>query len=147
METPDISITFLSDIPLFSRLKERQLKLLANRFVQREYAPNQYILTQGEGGAGLFTITSGRAEVVLEMADGSTTQVDTLGPKDYIGEISLLDDGPRSASVIATEKTECLVLNRPDFITVMNMDAEMGVFIARELARRIRISTKSLGSK
>lgn len=64
METPDISITFLSDIPLFSRLKERQLKLLANRFVQREYAPNQYILTQGEGGAGLFTITSGRAEVV-----------------------------------------------------------------------------------
>ena len=51
---------------------------------------------------------------------------------------ALLDDGPRSASVVATEETVCMILNRIDFISLMMKDAEMGVLIATELAKRIR---------
>lgn len=95
----------------------------------------------------MFVIVSGHAEAVLESRDGDKTVVNTFGPSDFFGEIALLDDGPRTASVVATEETECLILSRPDFIAVMQNDAEMGVIIAQELANRIRKLINSFGSK
>ncbi len=86
----------------------------------------------------MFTIISGGAEAVLETADGTKTVVNTFGPGNFFGEIAMLDDGPRTASVIATEETECLVLPRSDFIAVMQNDAEMATEIAMALARRLR---------
>jgi CRP-like cAMP-binding protein len=64
--------------------------------------------------------------------------VESFGPNDFFGEIALLDDGPRTASVIATEATECLVLSRPEFIAVLKNDADMGAVISQELAKRLR---------
>ncbi|NUM46143.1 MAG: cyclic nucleotide-binding domain-containing protein [Anaerolineales bacterium] len=138
---------FLSHVPLFSGLHDRQLKQLSRRFVTRSYQPNEYVVSQGKGGAGMFVIVSGHAEAVLESRDGDKTVVNTFGPSDFFGEIALLDDGPRTASVVATEETECLILSRPDFIAVMQNDAEMGVIIAQELANRIRKLINSFGSK
>ena len=86
----------------------------------------------------MFTILSGKAEAVLETADGNKTVVNTFGPANFFGEIAMLDDGPRTASVIATEETECLVLPRSDFIAVLQNDAEMATEIAMALARRLR---------
>ncbi|GAB4580323.1 MAG: hypothetical protein Fur0022_30630 [Anaerolineales bacterium] len=138
---------FLANVPLFSGLHARQLRQLAQRFVSRKYQPNEYIVSQGKGGAGMFTIVSGRAEAVLETPDGDKIVVNTFGPNDFFGEIALLDDGPRTASVIATEETECLILSRPDFIAIMQNDAEMGVVIATELANRIRKLINSFGTR
>jgi len=138
MAKPDDTLTFLAYVPLFHGLSERQLKQLAKRFVSRTYQPDEQIVSQGKGGAGMFTIVSGHVDVVLESADGDKTVVDSFGPKDFFGEITLLDDGPRTASVIATEKTECLILSRPDFLSLMQNDAEMGVVISQELAKRLR---------
>ena len=64
--------------------------------------------------------------------------VNTFKPNDFFGEITLLDDGPRTASVIATEETECLILSRFDFLALMKNDADMGVVIAQEVAKRLR---------
>jgi len=131
-------IKFLAKVPLFSGLSNRQMKKLANRFITREYKAGDYIVTQGKGGAGMFTIISGAAEAVVESMDGEKTVVNTFGVTDFFGEIALLDDGPRTASVIATEDTKCMILSRPDFIAVMKNDADMGVVIAEELAKRLR---------
>lgn len=131
-------LSFLVKVPLFSGLTERQLKQLAKRFISREYKAGETIVTQGKGGAGMFTITSGKAEALVEALDGTKTVVNTFGPTDFFGEIALLDDGPRTASVVAIKDTDCLILSREDFIAVLKNDADMGVVIAQELARRFR---------
>jgi len=136
---------FLARVPLFQGLNERSRKQLARRFITRTYQPNEVIVTQGKGGFGLFTIVSGHAEAVVETADGTSTVVNSFNPMDFFGEITLLDDGLRTASVIATEETECLVLPRSEFIAVMKNDAEMGVVIAQELAKRLRRTISAMG--
>jgi CRP-like cAMP-binding protein len=131
-------LNFLMQVPLFAGLTNRQKKQLANRFVGRQYKAGDVIVTQGKGGAGMFTITNGKAEAVVASPDGTKTVVNTFGPTDFFGEIALLDDGPRTASVVAVEDTECLVLSREDFIAILKNDADMGVVIAQELAQRFR---------
>jgi CRP/FNR family cyclic AMP-dependent transcriptional regulator len=129
---------FLAKVPLFSGLNNRQKKQLSRRFITRSFKAGESIVTQGKGGAGLFTIVTGRAEAVVESLDGDKTVVNVFGPMDFFGEIALLDDGPRTASVIATEDTDCLVLSREDFIAILKNDADMGAMIAEELAKRFR---------
>lgn len=131
-------MTFLAKVPLFSGLNDRQKKQLSKRFVSRSYKAGEVIVTQGRGGAGLFTIVSGRAEAVVESVDGHKTVVNVFGPTDFFGEIALLDDGPRTASVIATKDTDCMILSREDFIASLKNDADMGVVISEELAKRFR---------
>ena len=63
---------------------------------------------------------------------------------DFFGELALLDDGLRTASVVATEQTQCLALTRWDFITALREDAEMAVLILQELAKRFRRALDSL---
>lgn len=130
--------TFLAKVPLFQGLSNRQVKQLAKRFVRRTYQKSETIVAQGKGGVGLFTIVSGKAEAIVASDSGEKTVVNTFGPNDFFGEIALLDRGPRTASVIATEETECMILSQPEFIAVLKHDAEMGVVIAQELANRLR---------
>ena len=131
-------VPFLANVPLFQGLNNRQLKQIASRFVPQTYQPDQAIVTQGQTGFGMFMVISGQAEAVLELSDGSKTVVNSFGPTDFFGEVSMLDGGPRTASVIASEKTECLVLGRVEFISLMHEDAVMATDIAVALAARLR---------
>jgi len=138
MAKPDDMVNFLVTIPLFHGLNNKQLKQLANRFVPRSYEAGKKIVTQGKGGEGMFVMISGRAEAVVESSDGTKTTVNEFVSRDFFGEVAMLDDGPRTASVIATEPTECLVLTRSDFIALMKNDAEMAIEITVALAKRLR---------
>jgi CRP-like cAMP-binding protein len=131
-------VAFLARVPMFHGLKERQLKRLAGRLVRREYAAGSDIVTQGKGGAGLFILVSGRADAVRVRTDGSKATVNTFGPTDFFGELALLDDEPRTASVVAMERVECLVLSQWEFFSALREDADMGIVILQELARRFR---------
>lgn len=132
------TIQFLQQVPLLDGLNKKQLGQLEKRFVSRSYKSGEQIVQQGEGGEGLFIIVSGAADAVRERADGTTAVVNTFGSTDFFGELALLHDGTRTASVIATADTECLVLARWDFLAAMKEDADMGVVVAQELARRFR---------
>ena len=138
------TVGFLARVPLFRGLKKRQFERLARRFVEREYGSDEAIVTQGKGGEGIFIVVSGAAEAIREQADGTKTSVNTFGPTDFFGELALLDDGLRTASVVATEPTRCLALTRWDFLGVLKEDADMGVVIAQELARRFRMALEVL---
>jgi CRP/FNR family cyclic AMP-dependent transcriptional regulator len=131
-------VRFLAKVPLFHSLKERQLERLDSRFVSRTFKRGQDIVTQGKGGAGLFILVSGAAEAIRTRGDGSKTVVNSFGPTDYFGELALLDDEPRTASVVATEETECLVLSQWEFFGALREDAELSIGVLQELARRFR---------
>ncbi len=138
------TLGFIRRVPLFHGLKERHLELLAKRFVERDYAPGQAIVTQGQGGEGFFVIVSGKAEAVRERSDGTRVVVNTFGPTDFFGELALLDDGLRTASVITTEATTCLVLTRWDFVATLREDVEMAILVLQELAKRFRMALDTL---
>jgi CRP-like cAMP-binding protein len=138
------TVDFLVKVPLFKGLQNRQLERLAKSFVQRQYGVGEAIVTQGEGGEGIFIIVSGAAEAIRERADGTKAVVNTFGPTGFFGELALLDDGLRTASVITTEATQCLVLTRWTFLGMLRQDADMGVVIAQELAKRFRVALDTL---
>jgi CRP-like cAMP-binding protein len=138
------TVGFLTRVPLFHGLKKRQLESLARRFVEREYGVGEAIVTQDKGGEGFFVIVSGGAEVIREQADGTKTQVNAFGPTDFFGELALLDDGLRTASVITTQATKCLALTRWDFMAVLKEDVDMAIVILQELAKRFRRALEAL---
>jgi CRP-like cAMP-binding protein len=139
------TVGFLQNVPLFYNLNNRQLEHLAKRMVERSYEAQQPIVTQGRGGEGFFIVTSGKAEAFRERADGEKVTVNTFGPTDFFGELALLDDGLRTASVIATEPTQCLVLTRWDFLSALReTDVEMAIVILEQLAKRFRRALDSL---
>ena len=133
-------VRFLARVPLFGNLKETQLRRVATRFVSRKYEPAQDIVTQGKGGAGLFILVLGAAEAIRVRSDGSKAVVNTFGPTDFFGELALLDDQPRTASVVTTEATECLVLSQWEFLGALREDPEMSIEVLQELARRFRLA-------
>lgn len=136
---------FLGKVPLFSSLKDRQLQRLADRMIERNYAPGDLIVRQGHGGEGFFVLVSGRAEAVRERQDGEKIVVNTFGPTDFFGELALLDaEGIRTATIRAIEPTTCVVLTRWDFLSVLKTDAEMSIEILQEMARRFRIALENL---
>ncbi len=134
----------LQRVPLFSSLNNHQLSKLAKRCYERQWTAGQQMVTQGQTGEGIFIIVTGKAEVCRERADGTKVVVNTFGPMDFFGELALLDDGPRTATVTATEATTGLALARWEFLTILNADAEMAVAIAQEIARRFRVALDAL---
>lgn len=138
------TVSFLHNVPLFQSLSKKQLEQLASWLIRREFPAGKAIVEQGKGGEGFFVIVSGKAEATRERADGSKVVVNNFGPTDYFGELALLDDGIRTATVMATENTTCLVLVRWDFLAKLETDADMAVKILQELARRFRQTLDTL---
>ncbi len=138
------TVTVLEKVPLFQSLKKGQLERLAKRFVEREFAAGKNIVTQGQGGEGFFIIVSGKVDVVRERSDGAKVLVNQFAGGDYFGELALLDEGIRTASVVAKEPVKCLALTRWDFLAVLRDDAEMAVDILQEMARRFRVALDAL---
>jgi len=135
---PDLNARadFLARVPLFRALKQRQVESLAGSMIPRKYAAGETIVTQGKDGIGLFVLVSGKAEVVRTGIDGSTATLNVFGPTDFFGELALLDGGPHTASVVAVEETECLVLAHWEFVGKLKMDPEMVTTIMQEVVRR-----------
>jgi len=129
-------LTILQRTPLFHGLNRRQIEQVGKRFVERTYAPGDKIVTQGKGGEGFFIIMEGRAEAIHEHADGTHAVLNPLNPGDFFGEMALLTEQLRTASVVAIEPTCCLVLAQWDFLGLLREDAEMAVAVLQELATR-----------
>jgi len=138
------TVSILEKVPLFQSLKRGQLERLAKRFVERDFDTGKNIVTQGQGGEGFFILVSGKVDVVRERGDGAKVLVNQFTGGDYFGELALLDEGIRTASVITKEPTKCLALTRWDFLAVLRDDADMAVDILQEMARRFRIALDSL---
>jgi CRP/FNR family cyclic AMP-dependent transcriptional regulator len=131
-------LSIMEKVPLFRKLEPRQLKNIANQFADRTFEAGQEIITQGLSGIGLFIVVSGHAQAVRQRIDGTRFVVNEFGPNDFFGEMSLLDDGPRTASVIATEPTRCLVLIAWDFASIIRNDPDVALLVLQAVAQRFR---------
>ena len=125
--------TMLSGVPLFSGLTPRQLKVVAEAGVEREYKTGETIVKQGEKGIGFYLLLSGAAEV----RKGGKT-VTRLAPGQFFGEMALVDEQPRTADVLASTPTRCLILSRWEFWGAVGGDPEVIRTLFRETVRRLR---------
>ncbi|PID34249.1 MAG: hypothetical protein CR976_01295 [Thiotrichales bacterium] len=128
----------LREIPLFQNLPEEQLDFLISLTHKFTYPRNSILLTQGELSNSLFIVTSGRLKVFANGVEGRQTLLAFLGPGDFVGELSLLDDGPRSASVMAVEKTDTLLITQEAFLNFVDAHPKSLLPMLRIMAGRLR---------
>jgi CRP/FNR family transcriptional regulator, cyclic AMP receptor protein len=129
----------LGRTPMFSNLTDRQLKRLAKDVKVRSFPPGTVLLKRGEGGVGLYLLLGGSVEV----RKGQRTLA-RLGPGQFFGEMTLLDDQPRSADVVTTEPTQAAILSKWEFWGfAMNEPAVLRT-ILQEMARRLRETDRAL---
>jgi CRP-like cAMP-binding protein len=128
---------FLKRVPMFEDLDKRSLEAIANAAVEQKYDAAQEIMRQGDIGVGAFIIRSGKVEVVQDK-DGKPHRLATLGPGEMFGEMALLDEFPRSASVRALEPTTLLGLQRWHFRGILESHPQIALAILPVLTRRLR---------
>lgn len=136
-------IEFLKQIPLFSDLDQRSLEAIANSAVEQTYAPGQDIVRQGDTGVGAFFIRTGRVEI-LQDHGGEQHRVGELKAGDVFGEMALLDEFPRSATVRTIEQTTCLGIQRWHFKGILESHPQVAVALLPVLTRRLRSAEKHL---
>jgi CRP-like cAMP-binding protein len=123
----------LRRIPLFAGVKGRDLGRLAKVMSERTFAEGEAITTEGQSGIGFFVIERGNATVSLK---GEILR--TLGPGDHIGEIALIDEGPRSATVTATTDLSCRGMAAWEFRSFVQEHPEVAWELLQVLAARFR---------
>jgi CRP-like cAMP-binding protein len=123
----------IRDVPLFSEFTNRDLERVAEIAKQVEFPPGRQIARQGESGVGFHMIVEGEAEVSV---DGSSHG--RLGPGSYFGEMSLLDGGPRSATVEAATDLKTVSMTSWDFNALLDQHPELSKKLLLELCRRLR---------
>ncbi len=136
-------VELLRRIPIFSKIEPAKLKLLAFTSDCIAYTPSQVIFRQGEMGDAAYIIIEGEAEVFVTGPKGEV-KVATLGPNDIVGEIAILCDVPRTASVRAASRLVTLRISKDLFFQLVNEFPEMAVEIMRELAHRLEKTTARL---
>ena len=129
----DPRVDRLRKVPLFSSCDEKQLEFIASRVDEVDIPAGQTLTEKGRSGGDFFVILSGQAEVSRGSAPATT-----LGPGDYFGEIALLDNGPRTATVIAKSALRCLVLSPGQFQDVLYQDPAIAVKMLHVVVRRLR---------
>jgi len=129
----------LGNVSLFKGLKNKQLKTIAGTGKELVYAPGQVIVEEGSIGVGFFLILEGKVQV----RKGRKTLAE-LGTGDFFGEMSLFDEQPRSASVVAVTETRCLGITSWSFIGMVKSDPDIAVNMMKVMAARLRLSNKAL---
>lgn len=128
--------SLVSACPLFTGLDASGLAAVAEAAVEVEFAAERVIAREGEIGTGLFLVGEGRVRV---MRDGQA--IAHLGPGEFFGELSVLDGGPRNATVVAEVPTTCLALATWDAERVLRDQPGVALAVLRVLAGRLRAAT------
>ena len=127
-----------ANIPLFSPLKDADLERIAKVTQAHTFQSGDVIIREGEKDRRLFVIVSGEVEVVKGLGSKREWPMRVLGPHDYFGEIALIDDAARSASVIAKVETEVLTLDHQSLQQVIENNPTIAFELLQKLSRRIR---------
>jgi CRP-like cAMP-binding protein len=136
---------FLATVPLFSGIDRTELQRFADMTRERFYPRGSVILFENDPGDSLFVVRQGRVKVVLIGEDGREVILGVLGVSDHFGELSLIDDRPRSAHVIAMDDSHLLVLRREDFRKRVAAAPAVAWALLSELSRRLRRADEKIG--
>ena len=131
-------VELLQRVPLFSDFERRDLQRLARSFKERTFGAGNEIASEGKGGAGFFVIDEGEATVSVRGAERAK-----LGPGDYFGEIALIDDGGRSATVTADTELRCYGLTAWEFRPLVEGNASIAWKLLETMAKRLRAAQQT----
>ena len=130
---PDPPVEALRNVPLFAELDEKDLEQLARQLHERRFPEGAEVTNEGSTGAGFFVILEGNADVSV----GGEHRA-TLGPGDHFGEIALIDDGTRSASIVAATDLLCYGMTPWEFRPFVEEYPQVAWALLKTLARRYR---------
>ena len=146
MATMVSNLELIRRIPLFSVLTENQAVAVAEAVVKQRFKKGEVLIEQGKKSDALIIILTGRVRVMTTDAKGREVILATLYPGDPMGEMSLIDNEPHSASVQAEMQTDALVLGRAEFTRCMPEVGSMAHAIMRSLVRRLRHADRQIES-
>lgn len=136
-------VHLLRRVPLFSKIDPARLKLLAFTSDRITFARGDVLFEQGQPGDAAYFILSGSATVEIETPKGNLT-IATINEHEIVGEIAILCDVPRTATVRAVDELVALRITKDRFFTLLSEFPEMAVEMMRELARRLEVTTVRL---
>src|SRR6059058_1425307 len=128
-----VPIDVIRQVPLFTRLSDKELKTLANNFTERAFQAGQELTSEGQGAAGFFVIESGQAAVSV---DGEVRR--TLGSGDYFGEVALIDGGLRTATITAVTDGKSYGLTPWQFRPLVEENASIAWPLLEAMSARVR---------
>jgi len=135
---------FLKKVPIFSGLSDSDLELLLGISRERLYPKDSIIFQKDDVGNFFFLICSGRVKVVIETEEGKEAILSILYPTEFFGEMSLLDGEPRSATIVALEDTRVLLIQRDDFMKLLQKYPDISLKILKALSLRLRKANRQI---
>lgn len=141
-----VSTAVLKAVPLFAGFPEDQLRMLTTMVTRRSAARTTTIMAGGDATDSLYIVLSGRLKVMMSDSDGKEVILSILGPGEFFGEMGLIDDEPRSASVVTIEPCELLAIAKRDFKKCLLENNDMAMAVMRGLVRRLREADRKIGS-
>jgi len=129
---------FLRRVPLLSSLNEQQIEALAAGSTRRNFPKGRTIVSEGEPSQSLYILLSGRAKVQRSDSEGKEVILAVLGSGDFFGEMSLIDDAPRSASVITLESCDFMAIAKDSFKSMLMQSNEMCLAVMKGMVARLR---------
>jgi CRP/FNR family cyclic AMP-dependent transcriptional regulator len=136
----------LKSVPMFGSFPEAQLRALVTMVTRRSAPRGSAIMRAGDPTDSLYIVISGRLKVMMGEADGKEVILSIIGPGEFFGEMGLIDDSPRSASVIAIEPCELLSVTKRAFKKCLVENVALAMAVMRVLVRRLREADRKIGS-
>jgi CRP/FNR family transcriptional regulator, cyclic AMP receptor protein len=130
-------VELLQRVPLFSGLGRRELERVANSMKERRFKQGDTVTTEGRGGVGFFVIDEGEADVSVHGEERAK-----LGPGDYFGEIALITESDRTATITAETDMRCYGMTMWDFRPLVESNASIAWNMLQSLAQKLRDSER-----
>ena len=143
---PTVSTAVLKAVPLFASFPEDQLRVLSTTVARKSVPRSTTIMAGGDATDSLYIVLSGRLKVMMSDMEGKEVILSILAPGEFFGEMGLIDEEPRSASVVTMEACELLSISKRDFNKCLGENFEMAMTVMRGLVRRLREADRKIGS-
>lgn len=143
----DDSLEFLSSLALFQALSLDEIAILDQYLGLLELAKGDTVFDEGESGEFVCFVVNGELEVLKNTSDGDASLITTLGKGQALGEMALIDELPRSATVRARQPSSLTVLSRRDFEEIASQSPEIAIKILKYLARSLSLSLRKTSNR
>jgi CRP-like cAMP-binding protein len=137
-------VELLKGVPILAKIEPAKLKLIAFTSERMNYAEGQELCHQGEQGDAMYVILGGVAEVLIDLKDGGQISVAEMKKNDFFGEIAILTDVPRTATIKAKTPVSTLKITKEMFYRLVAEFPQLAIEVMRELAHRVDDTNKKL---
>jgi CRP/FNR family cyclic AMP-dependent transcriptional regulator len=136
----------LDRIPLFAALTPEAVATLEQHSAVRNFRKNTVVIQKGDESSTLYAVVEGRLKVSISDNEGKEVILNTLGPGDHFGELAILGEGPRTATVITLEDSRLLTMSRSAFLDCLGKHPDIALALIRHLADRVGQLTEQVAS-